>query len=254
MNSILSSVISAFLLPPLNLIALAVIGALLLRRHPLRGKRMIAASIVLLWICSMPAVGNLLLAWLEQDANTPISEMHKVQAIIILAGGRNYDVAEFGGDTTDKYTLERVRLGALIQRNTGLPILITGGKPDNDETSEAALMQKALTEFSATTKWVEPDAMNTAQNAIFSARLLINDHVKDIILVTHGWHMPRARAAFERAGFRVLPSGAGRHKQGSYTLLHFLPSAEGMYLTQIFMHEAVGMVWYWASNAGQNSP
>jgi uncharacterized SAM-binding protein YcdF (DUF218 family) len=248
----LSSIISAFLLPPLNLIVLALLGALLLRRYPSWGKRMIAASIVLLWICSMPAVGNLLLAWLEQDANTPISEMHRGQAIIILAGGRNYDVAEFGGDTTDKYTLERVRLGALIQRNTGIPILITGGKPDNDETSEAVLMQKALTEFSATTNWIEQEAMNTAQNAAFSARMLANDQVKDIILVTHGWHMPRARAAFERAGFRVLPSGAGRHKQGSYTLLHFLPSAEGMHHTQIFMHEAVGMVWYWACNAGQN--
>lgn len=239
-------------MPPLNLIALALIGALLLRTYPSHGKRMIVASIVLLWICSMPAVGNFLLAWLEQDADTPISEMHGAQAIIILAGGRNYDVAEFGGDTTDKYTLERVRLGALIQRNTSLPILITGGKPDSDETSEAALMQKALTEFSASTNWMEQEAMNTAQNAVFSARMLAKHHVKDIILVTHGWHMPRARAAFERAGFQVAPSGAGRHKQGSYTILHFLPTAEGLYYTQIFMHEAIGIAWYWATNAGEN--
>ena len=238
------------MLPPLNLIMLAGIGALLLRRHRTLGTRLIATSIILLWLLSMPAMGNFLLSCLERGANTPIREMTKAQAVVILAGGRNYGIAEFGGDTTDKFTLERVRLGALVQRKTGLPILVTGGKPDQDESSEAELMQSALEEFSTTAKWVEPEAKNTAQNAAFSARILARENINVIILVTHGWHMSRARAAFERAGFQVFPSGAGRHAQDNYTILQFLPSAQGLARSEMFMHELIGIAWYWATHAG----
>jgi uncharacterized SAM-binding protein YcdF (DUF218 family) len=254
MNSMLSSTIAALMLPPLNLIMLASIGALLLRRHRTWGKCLIATSIMLLWILSMPAMGNFLLSCLERGANTPILEMSKARAIVILAGGRNYDIAEFGGDTADKFTLERVRLGALVQRKTGLPILVTGGKPDQDESSEAELMQRALEEFSVTAKWIEPEAKNTAQNAAFSADILAKQKINVIVLVTHGWHMPRARAAFERAGLQVLPSGVGRHRQDKYTVLQFLPSAEGLARSEMFMHEVIGMTWYWATQAGASQP
>jgi uncharacterized SAM-binding protein YcdF (DUF218 family) len=251
MNTMLTSSIAAFLLPPLNLIVLACIGALLMLRRPAWGRRMIGTSLVLLWIFSMPAVGNALLSWMETGANTSTDQYSAAQAIVVLAGGRSYDVAEYGGDTVDQNTLERLRLAALIERTTKLPLLVTGGKPDNDELAEAELMQKALADFSTPVKWVEPEAKNTMQNATFTAKMLANENVKTIILVTHGWHMPRAKRTFERAGFVVVPAGVGRHKQDSYTFLQFLPSAEGLRKTEVFMHEVLGICWFWLVETGK---
>jgi uncharacterized SAM-binding protein YcdF (DUF218 family) len=252
MNPIVTTTIATFLLPPLCLIALGVFGAIIWRWYPRAGKSAVTLSVVLLIVLSMPAVGNGLLSLLERDANAPESDYQRAQAIVALAGGRNYDIAEFGGDTVDKYTLERVRLAALIQRKTQLPLLVTGGRPDYDNAAEAELMQTALKELSSPAKWMEAEAKNTAQNATLSRAILQKENINTIILVTHGWHMPRARQAFERAGFEVIPVGAGRHEQRWTTIIPFLPSAEGLHRSEMFMHEVIGMAWYWLRD-GRNT-
>jgi uncharacterized SAM-binding protein YcdF (DUF218 family) len=248
MNPIVTTTIAAFLLPPLNLIALGIIGAIIWRWYPRAGKGIVALSVVSLIVLSMPAVGNGLLTLLERNANAPEVDYRRAQAIVALAGGRNYDIAEFGGDTVDKYTLERVRLAALMQRKTQLPLLVTGGRPDYDNSAEADLMQTALKELSSPAKWVEAEARNTAENATLSRAILQKENINTIILVTHGWHMPRAKQAFERAGFAVIPVGAGRHEQRLTTIVPFIPSAEGLHRSEMFMHEVIGMAWYWLRN------
>lgn len=250
MNPIVTTTIAAFLLPPLCLITLGLGGALVWRWYPRIGKSAVVFSVAMLIVLSMPAVGNGLLAWLERDANASEADYRRAQAIVALAGGRNYEIAEFGGDTVDKYTLERVRLAALLQRKTQLPLLVTGGRPDYDELAEADLMQTALRELATPAKWIETDAKNTAQNATLSRAILAKENINTIILVTHGWHMPRARQAFERAGFVVIPVGAGRHAQRLTTIIPFVPSAEGLHRSEMFMHEVIGMAWYWLRNAG----
>jgi uncharacterized SAM-binding protein YcdF (DUF218 family) len=250
MSPIVTTTIAAFLLPPLSLIIFGLLGAMMWRRHPRLGKSAVTLSVVMLIVLSMPAVGNGLLTLLERDANAPESDYGRAQAIVALAGGRNYEIAEFGGDTVDKYTLERVRLAAFLQRKTQLPLLVTGGRPDHDESAEADLMQTALREYSTPAKWIEADAKNTAQNATLSRAILQKENINTIILVTHGWHMPRARQAFERAGFVVIPAGAGRHAQRLTSIIPFVPSAEGLHRSEMFMHEIIGMTWYWLRNEG----
>jgi uncharacterized SAM-binding protein YcdF (DUF218 family) len=250
MGAITATVIAAFFLPPLNLAVLAFAGVLIARRRPKLGRAIIASSFALLLVLSTPLVANNLLTLLEQNANAPDTEYQKANAIVVLAGGRNYEIAEFGGDTVDKYTLERVYLASHIHRKTRLPMLITGGRPDYNDTAEADLMQSALTALSTPAKWVEPNAINTAQNASYSREILAKEKINTILLVTHGWHMPRARQAFERAGFTVIPVGAGRHEQRVSTIIPFIPTAEGFHRSGVFMHEVVGMAWYWLRDAG----
>jgi len=245
MSWLITNFIAAFLLPPLNFLLLGAAGMALLRRRPRLGKQLIGAMLVLLWIFSLPVVGNRLLALLEQGAHTPVEQMHGAQAIVVLGGGTYLDAPEYGGDTVGGAALERLRLAATLYRRTGLPLLMAAGNPDGGKLPEAVLMKKTLEEeFAVPVRWLEAASDNTRQSAVNSRELLAPSGVHTIVLVTHGWHMPRARRIFERAGFRVVPAGTAFHTEGKLSVLSFLPHLGGLSDSSIFMHEAIGLLWY----------
>jgi len=130
----------------------------------------------------------------------------EAQAIVILGGGIRRDAAEFGGDTLARLTLERVRYGALVARTTRLPVLVSGGSVFGG-TAEAALMKRALEqEFNVEVRWSEERSRDTRSNAAESASMLLPLGIKRILLVTHGFDVPRAGAEFATAGFQVTPA------------------------------------------------
>jgi uncharacterized SAM-binding protein YcdF (DUF218 family) len=75
--------------------------------------------------------------------------------------------------------------------------------------------------------------------------MLARNGIDSIVLVTHGFHMGRARRAFERAGMAVLPAphGFGADVPSS-TVLRWLPSAAALAATRDALHEWLGDVWY----------
>ncbi|MBK7593641.1 MAG: YdcF family protein, partial [Betaproteobacteria bacterium] len=66
------------------------------------------------------------------------------QAIVIPGGGVRRNAPEYGGDTLGRLTLERVRYGARLAKQTGLPLLVTGGSVTGNTVPEAVLMKEAL--------------------------------------------------------------------------------------------------------------
>ncbi len=48
---------------------------------------------------------------------------------MVLGGGRYRDAPEYGNDTVGEYTLVRLRYAAKLHRETGFPLLVTGGRP-----------------------------------------------------------------------------------------------------------------------------
>lgn len=237
MNWLITNFLASFLL-------LGLAGVMLLKRQPKQGRRLIIAMLVLLWLFSLPVVGSGLLALLERGAHTPPDEFRDAQAIVVLGGGTYFGAPEYGGDTVSTLALERLRLAAMLQQRSGLPVLVTGGNPERAAFPEGVLMKKVLTEeFGVPVRWVEAASGNTWQNAFNSREILAPAGVTKVVLVTHGWHMPRAKYAFERAGFRVIPAGTGFHG-GRVNALSFLPSARGLRDSHFFMHEAIGLFWY----------
>src|ERR1035437_7545753 len=81
---------------------------------------------------------------------------------------------EYAGDTTGPSTLERVRYAAKLFRETGKPILVTGGIPGGiGARSEGEIMRDILQdEFHVPVRWVENQAQESKQNALLSAPLL----------------------------------------------------------------------------------
>ena len=236
---------SAFLLPPLNFLILGIAGFVLLKRRPQLGKCLIGATLALLWVCSVPAVGSSLLALLERDAHTPVEQFRDAQAIVVLASGIYLNAPEYGEPTVSGTSLERLRLAAYLYRRTGLPLLVTGGIPRARGIAVSSLMKAILEkEFGVPTRWTEVMTENTLQHAVYSMKLLAPTNVRTIVLVTHGWHMPRAKRVFESAGFRVLPAGTGFQRNTELSVRNFLPSLWGLNASAIFMHEVIGLLWY----------
>jgi uncharacterized SAM-binding protein YcdF (DUF218 family) len=106
-------------------------------------------------------------------------------------------------------------------------------------------MAKVLREeFAVPVRWVEQESDDTAQNAIFSARILQQAGVRRILLVTDALHMPRARRIFERSGMQVVPAPTVFYSRERPNPLRWLPSASALRLSQYALHEWIGMAWY----------
>ena len=246
---LIKNIVANFILPPLNFILLMLLGWLLLKRKPKLGKSLIALSFVLLIALSMPIVANALMQWLEKDiyALQPAAARN-AEAIVILGGGVYHDAPEYAMDAVNGLTLERLQYGAYLQRQTGLPILVTGGRPEGG-TPEAEIMKRSLEQaFKVPVRWVEDRSLDTAQNAQLSATILKAAGVHKVLLVSHAWHLPRARIEFEKLGLTTTPAptrfGFVRGSRPGSEIFDFLPQARALLKSYYALHEGVGLLWY----------
>ena len=203
---LLKKLLAALVLPPTGPLLLAIAGAVALRRWPRLGRGLLWTGLGVLLALSLGPISGLLL-WLANDSPAVrIEDARTAQAVVILGGGVRR-APEYGGDTLGRLSLERVRYGAKLARETGLPVLVAGGTVLGDTATEASLMRAALErEFNVPVRWVEEKSRNTHENAQFSAAILKRDGVKRVVLVIHGFDIRRARAEFTDAGLEVVPA------------------------------------------------
>lgn len=246
----ITNLIATFLLPPLSLLLLLALGIFLPCRRRKLGKLLIAASFGLLWIAATPYFAEGALQLLEAKT-TPLDTAHpsnqpQADAIVILGGGTYFHAPEYAEqDTIGGATLIRLRYGAKLQRETGKPILVTGGKPRGNGISEAQQMRMSLEQdFRVPVSWTEDESDNTLENAQNSFHILQQAGIRKIYLVTHAWHMPRAADMFRRAGFEVVEAPTAYTTRYRTDLLTFLPRAESLQDSKIFIHEVIGLLWY----------
>jgi len=252
----LKTLVRALALPPGGPLLVALAGLLLLRRLPSAGRLLAGAGVIALWLLSTHAVGGLLLRWVEagqrplevaawraaKDGGAP------PRALVILGSGATSD-GPFAPrrERLLARSLERVVAGARLARATALPVLVTGGRPDGLEHSEAALMRQVLQDdLGIPVRWVEEASRDTAENASLSAALLRAEGISSVLLVTHAYHMPRARRAFEAVGLTVLPAphGWAGGRPDGISLRDLLPSAPALEASWLALHELSGMLWY----------
>ncbi len=242
---ILKKFFTALILPPTSLFLLILLGLLMMRAKSRRwqdgGYLLAILSVVSLLLLNTPMVSRALVAPLEPYLPITAAQLRQVQAIVILGGGTYYGAPEYGGDTVGGATLERIRYGAYLARQTRLPVLITGGAPYGGHP-EAELMAEVLkTEFNVKVSWVEGASRDTAENAAFSAPLLRADGVKRIALLSHGLHLPRAIPLFEKEGFEVVPAPTGFSTKPPALLANLLPGGLGR--SSAALHEYLGMLF-----------
>lgn len=248
MGLLITKIVAALILPPSGNFLLALAGLALWRRMRLLATLLLATSIVTLVVFSTPTVGNALYTSLEtfpaRFPATPVGD--EVGAIVVLAGGRSSNAPEYGGETVSSQSLVRLRYAAHLHRETGLPLLVSGGRVRDETTSEAALMRDVLEQdFEVPVRWIEERSRNTAENARYTAEMLRGENIAAVILVTHALHMPRAVEQFRNHGVTVVARPTGKLERGMHGgLLDWVPSSGGLDASRAALHEYLGRLWY----------
>lgn len=246
MSWFITNFIAAFLLPPLSLLLLLALGIFLLYRSHKSAKPLILASFGMLWIASTPFFTEGALHLLEAGTTALDSQHQSADAIVIVGGGTYFHAPEYSGqDTVNEQVLPRLRYGARLHRENGMPILVSGGKPLGNELSEAQQMRTSLQQdFHVPVRWTEDMSGNTLENARNSFQTLQKTGIRKIYLVTDAWHMPRSAYAFRHAGFEVVEAPVAFTTRYQTGLLTFLPRAEALRDSKLFVHEVIGLIWY----------
>lgn len=240
---IVKKILSVLLLPPFAPLFVMLAGLLLMRRRPRTGRFLAWAGLVSALLLSTPAVVQYLVHPLEDIPRPTPQALKSAQAIVILGGGKTTHAPEYGGETVNRLSLERIRYGARLSRQTGLPILVSGGAPTRG-SAESVLMRDALEQdFGVKVRWVEDTSLDTRDNARNSAAILKPLGIRRVVLVSHAAHLLRARAEFMAAGFDVVtaPTGfLGGQPGADREFDSFLPGANAAWAGWFACHEWLG--------------
>ena len=241
------AVIKAIILPPtINFISIAI-GLLLINKNKILSRLFLYSGAWLLLLFCLPPFSDLLLKSLEKyPALEPPVVINNEQAIVVLAAGISPYAKEYAKAIDGAATLQRNRYAAFLYKQTNLPVLVTGGIIDLENTSEASVMADTLNNsFNVKVTWQEDKARNTAENAIYSAAMLKYNDIDTIFLVTHAWHMPRSVMMFEQQGIKVTPAPTMFTSEVTYSeWSNYVPTASALYDVRISLHEYIGMLWY----------
>lgn len=251
----IASLVHFLILPPAGLFLLLALGLLLGVRYPKTGRVLRAGAVMLLYLLST-GVGSWMLVYPLERLTRTLPALHDTgaQAIVVLGAGRYVNAPEYGGaEIPDYIALARLRYAAHLYRETGLPLLVSGGNGSADGRYKPKAWAMATTlqhDFEIPVRWIEPASATTAENALFSAKMLKLDKVSHILLVTDAMHMPRSVLAFRENGLDVIPAPTIFFSAGKLDWLDLLPSAEHLRRSYYAVYEWIGLAWYSMRYAG----
>jgi len=234
-------------LPPGLFIFLLVMSVLFIKKIKAL-KAVLVIQILLIYGLSIPVSNHFLFQYLEQTPALTEQQINnnKVDAIVILAGGISAYKQEYNGPDVNYFSHIRLRYGAWLQKQTGLPIIVTGGVERGDIT-EAELMAHILkNEYSVKGKiFIEKQSSNTYENALYSKKIIENESFQSVYLVTNAFHMPRALMVFSKQNIKAIPAPmAFYHKTMDYLWGDFRPNSNALWENYLALHEIIGRFWY----------
>jgi uncharacterized SAM-binding protein YcdF (DUF218 family) len=249
-------VLTALLLPPVPLLVMMLIGARLILPRRGLGWLVILTSVAMLWFSACTGTAQVLSRFvLHPPAALSVDRIKELKsqakspiAIMVLGGGLEPYAPEYGVSNLRYRSLERLRYGLWLGRETGLPVGFSGGvgwaQPEGMPEARIA-SQIAASEFGRPLKWIEESSRDTHENAGRSVALLRKAGIKHIVLVTSGWHMPRARAAFEAAAageMRIEAAPMGLAQNTEVPSLMWIPTGDGAIDVRAILRELLGRV------------
>jgi uncharacterized SAM-binding protein YcdF (DUF218 family) len=235
------------LLPPVGLGWLLVFAIWQFKRRPRLARALVAIVLVSGFCLATPLMSEAMLRQVTLRGDP--SAYSSAQAIVILGAESSY-VWDAGQQSVleanpGRFTMLRLHFGARLAKNTGLPILVSGGKSALAAPSLAEIMRQALQDdFGVSVRWMEDRSGSTAENAALSAGILLPRKVRRIILVTSGFHMRRAAALFMQAGFIVLPAPVPPiGPRPGFEWKELLPDSQSLLTSYYAFHEFGGLVY-----------
>ena len=110
---------------------------------------------------------------------------------------------------TAQKTSARVERAADLYKAGRAPYIVLSGAALDGGVSEAQVMANTLKSLDvpASATLMENNSLTTQQNGEYTAHLLQEKQVQQVLLVTSALHMPRAMAIFRKQGVNVIAAG-----------------------------------------------
>jgi len=248
----LSKTLGTMLLPVNLLIGMGVVGAILLvTRRAVFGRRLLAASTLLLALCGFSPVGKWLILPLEQRFPPWDASRGAPDGIVVLGGGIDPDLSADVGVAAFTRSADRIVATAeLARRYPNARIVYSGGSANlvGDRSAKEADFALAALEslgVAAERLTAERNSRNTVENAEYARVIAQPKPGERWLLVTSAFHMPRSIGLFRKAGFPVeaYPVDWRASKKGMFWLSPL--AIEGLELTQVAIREWIGLTAYW---------
>lgn len=236
-------VLGAFLLPPLNMLLLILLGLGLRHRWRRLGTGLLTLGMAGLYALSTPMMAMWLNRGLERYPVIGAEPLSRAEAIVVLSGGKK-PAPEYGGMEPGADSLARLRYAARLAHQSGKPILLTGGAPMGGEAEGAVMARVLREEYGIVPRWVETRSNTTLENARYSAELLRAAGIKRIALVSQGWHLRRALPFFQRQGLEVTAAPTAFIRYDGGGVAWYLPSGRAMQECHAALREWLGMLFY----------
>jgi uncharacterized SAM-binding protein YcdF (DUF218 family) len=238
-----------FLSVPSNLLVLsAIVSLIILVFHRRVGAILAVCSLAAFAISSLSPLGNMLLTPLEERFPEQVYPAN-IQGIIVLGG--SYDTVSHGYMSTIVLEEDTEPLAVMVDLARRYPeakIIFSGGTASSvPGPSEADIVKGYFVSFGIAPDRIltEGQSQTTEENARFTARLLRPTPSSHWLLVTSGYHMPRAMGAFRKAGFNVSAFPVGLRTHGWRDM--WKPEAvatDNLRRVDIALHEWIGLIDY----------
>jgi uncharacterized SAM-binding protein YcdF (DUF218 family) len=243
-----------FFIQPLNLAIFLLLAGLL---AAMIGRRRLAVTgsvlaFLVLALSAWTSLGAMMLNPLEERfQRPPLPE--KVDGIVVLGGGfegainlvRGGYELNGGGD-------RMVETAILARRFPTAKVVVSGGTGELflEGEGDATTAPRLLTALGVTPNRLilENKSRNTYENAVFTKELVTPKPGETWLLVTSAFHMPRAKALFDKAGFATVPWPVDYRTSGKEGIGLFRDNpADSLQVTTTAIREWIGLIAYWLS-------
>jgi len=237
---------------PLNLgITLFVLGVLMfvLRR---RRVAFLLAGGGMAWILfwSLPASTLWAGGRLEQRyPYRPPDGLPAAQAIVVLGGSTASNRPNWFESYDRARTVARVDTAARLYQARRAPLVIVSGAALDGAVSEAQIMANQLRQQGVPAEAIiqENKSFTTYENAVYTARLLKEEDLDQVLLVTSALHMPRAMGVFQKQQVHAIPASSPPQivVPDDPAFSFWQPNTHVLSASRSVVKEYVGMLVYW---------
>ena len=236
-----------WLLPPGIFILLALIIAFLSKKS--NRKYLLYLLTLIMFLLSIRSVGNAIMHPLEHAYPQPaVSELSKIDAIVVLGGGSIGGVNDFGGiGQIPGGMANRILAGIRLHKALdNAPIILSGGTVFDYTGCEADIEYRVLAACGINEKYLikEDKSRNTVENARYTHDICKERKFKRLLLVTSAFHMPRSVEIFKREGLEVVPHPTDYRcdKETVYDVFAFVPNAYDLENVALALKEYLGIL------------
>ena len=243
-----------FFVQPLNLTIFLLLAGLV---AAMIGRRRLAVTgsvlaFLILGLSAWTSLGAMMLNPLEERfARPPLPE--KVDGIVVLGGGFEGAINLVrGGYELNSGGDRMVETAILARRFPTAKVVVSGGTGELflEGEGDAATAPRLLTALGVTADRLilENKSRNTYENAVFTKELVTPKPGETWLLVTSAFHMPRAKALFDKAGFATIPWPVDYRTTGREGIGLFRDNpADSLQVTTMAIREWIGLFAYWIS-------